>query len=390
MNRIDEPALIVEYTDPYEGFKGYLVIHSLDHKLCAGGFRVQAGVRREHFYAMAKNMALKMRIAGLRVDGAKSGIDYDPSSPGKRKAIGRFLKAIQPYVERYYSLGPDLNVEMGELEEICREIDIPSPKIAIAHGQDLELSYFLERYDVLNCLYKGRSIGSLRAGAGVAQAALSVLKYLNIPAAQATVAIQGFGTLAKATARFLADAGVAIIGIADCDKSIMSRNKDHIDLDSLLNTDDSLLPDIAKDKTHNVGLSEDIFGLKCDILIPAAVEKAITEEIAAHLDVIAVVPGANLAVTEKAEKILNDRGVVVLPDFLAGCGGSLSMEGLFGPEEHPEPAEVIQYVKEKMAILVKQVLEKSKREKVSPTNAALSICDEVELITGQKPYGNIS
>jgi len=66
-----ETGLLITYTDPEEGFKGYLAIDSLTHRIAAGGFRVQKGLTARHVARMARNMTLKQRIAGLRVDGAK-------------------------------------------------------------------------------------------------------------------------------------------------------------------------------------------------------------------------------------------------------------------------------------------------------------------------------
>src|SRR5210317_2224199 len=78
-----EPELIVEYTDSLEGFKGWAVIDALSHKLCAGGVRVQKGLTLDCVRDLAHNMTIKMRIAGIRADGVKCGINYDPHSPGK-------------------------------------------------------------------------------------------------------------------------------------------------------------------------------------------------------------------------------------------------------------------------------------------------------------------
>jgi glutamate dehydrogenase (NAD(P)+) len=150
-----------------------------------------------------------------------------------------------------------------------------------------------------------------------------------------------------------------------------------------------LLPDLEHEKDVRVSSPADIFTIPCDVLIPAAVENAITEEIASRLAVRAVVPGANLAVTAAAETILNERGIVVLPDFVVGCGGSLSMEGLFGPVDHPEPSAVLDFVKHKMATLVADLLDRGKRENITPTMAALRNCSEVVFTDRQKPYGKI-
>ena len=90
------PALVIDYVDPEEGFRGWLVRDTLDFGLCAGGMRVQPGLTGARLAEMARNMTRKMRISGLRVDGAKSGIDYDPHPPGKPAAMARFMAAKRP------------------------------------------------------------------------------------------------------------------------------------------------------------------------------------------------------------------------------------------------------------------------------------------------------
>ena len=130
-----KPELIVEYTDPIEGFRGWLVIDALSHKICAGGLRVQEGLTLDCVADLSRNMTLKMRIAGIRADGAKCGIDYDPHSPGKSGALQRFIRSIRPYILERYSMGPDLNVKLNEIDDIAGKLGIPSVKIAIAKAQ---------------------------------------------------------------------------------------------------------------------------------------------------------------------------------------------------------------------------------------------------------------
>ena len=144
-----KPELIVEYTDPLEGFKGWAVIDALSHNLCAGGVRVQKGLTLDCVRHLARNMTIKMLIAGIRADGAKCGIDYDPHSPGKKEALYRFLRAIRPYILERYSLGPDLNTRMCELENIAERLSIPAVKMAIAKAQGFDLPSFLKRYRTL-------------------------------------------------------------------------------------------------------------------------------------------------------------------------------------------------------------------------------------------------
>lgn len=378
----------MEYTDSREAFKGWLVMDRLDHSLCAGGMRVQAGLTLAHLAAMARNMTRKMQIFGLRVDGAKCGIDYDPASPGKRAAMARFMAAIKPYIMTRYSMGPDLNVSMAEIEAIGRELGIPSVKIAVAGAQGWEPAYFGRRCRILEQKVNGWPLARLRAGYGVAAAVFAVLEHLQIPPEQARVAIQGFGALAKATAYSLCRQGVKITALADCEKCIISPAGQGIAVQPLLETESTLLPSGDYGGAVKVAGREEIYRVPCDVLVAAAVENTVTEQVAGLLQVKALVPGANLAVTPGGEQLLSGRGVLVLPDFLPGSGGSLSMEGLFAPSSHPSPEEVLAHVAQRMDRIVKQTLARSREEKITPTRAALNICREQIPQPGTRPYGD--
>jgi glutamate dehydrogenase (NAD(P)+) len=382
----DKPALIIEYTDPVEGFKGWFVRDRLCYRMCAGGMRVQQGLTCQKLIDMARNMTCKMHIARIRVDGAKSGIDYDPSAPRKPEAVARFLQFIRPYIETVYSMGPDLNIEMEELEKIAGEIGIPSVKMAIAKAQGWDLAYYLERSSILQEEINGWTVSRLRAGYGLAASVLAVLHFLKIENSDASVAIQGFGTLAKAAAIRLYEAGVKIVAMADIDKCIVSTHAKGLDIPKLLQSSGSLL---EAERLHGVVVkpSAAVAAVHCDVMVPAAIENSITAPIASSLQVKAVVPGANLAVTDESLNILQKRSIIVLPDFLAGSGGSISMEGLFAPVQHPSARAVLDHIDKKMFAIVSEMLLKSVNEKISPTAAALKSCHEAECLPDTRPYG---
>ncbi|MBU0481803.1 MAG: Glu/Leu/Phe/Val dehydrogenase [Proteobacteria bacterium] len=384
-----EPAMIFDYRDPLEGFEGWLVIDRFVHRLCAGGMRVQQGLTRDHLVAMARNMTKKMKIAGLRVDGAKCGIDYPPDSPGKADAVKRFLGAIAPYIRSNYSMGPDLNIDMAELEVAAAAIGIPSVKIAIAGCQGWTSEYFLERSEILNRKIDRFTLGQLRAGYGVSSAVLGMLEHLGIEARGATVAIQGFGNLAKAAIYGLNEAGVVIRAISDQNRCLTALTDKGLNAAELLAHRGTLLPDPTDPTSTRVSDRNDITGCTCDILVPAAIENTVTAEVASKLKVNAVVPGANLAITEIGAHVLYENAVPALPDFVAGSGGSLSMEGLYGPDEHPKPQDVLDHVKLRMKEMVKQVMERSTSLGVIPVEAALGICDEREDLPDTRPYGRL-
>lgn len=383
----DDPCLVVEYTDPEEGFQGWLVIDNLSYPLSAGGMRVQPGITMDHLIKMARNMTMKMRLCGLPMDGAKCGIDYNPSSPGKRLAMTRFLQAIKPYIRTCYSMGPDLNTDMEELETIASSLEIPSIKMAIAQAQGFELAYFMERYQVLDQeAMDGWPLGTIRAGYGVAAAALATLDHLGITNSQARVAIQGFGTLAKAAAIGLHQAGVKIVAMSDAEKCLTTKD-DELPIQQLLTRQGVLLPDQDElSGSIDQSSSQELLAHSCDLLVLAAIENTVTKENCTAIKARAVVPGANLAVSPEAEVMLLQRNIPVLPCAMAGCGGSLSMNGLFGPDDHPAPGQVLDYIEKKMSAMVHQVLQISQEKKITPSQAALEICDSAKNISRDKPY----
>jgi len=381
-----KPELVVAYTDPVEGFKGWLVIDALTHKLCAGGCRVQAGLTLDTVVHLARNMTLKMRIAGIRADGAKCGIDYDPHSPGKGEALFRFIRSIRPFILERYSIGPDLNVKLRELDEIAERLDIPSVKLAIAKAQGFDLPYFLERYAMLKAPVNHVTLGRIRSGFGLAAACLGVLDFLEIPKHKATVAIQGFGALGGAAAYTLHKSGVKVIGLADEEKALVSRNEHSLNVKALIEScTDGLIPRFGNDGQYVD--RKGIFDIKCDVFIPAAIENAVVAENARTISVRAIVPGANLAITEEAERILHERGIIAIPDFLAGCGGSMSMDALFGPASHPPVQGVLDRIEKRMCKIVKRVLERSQRDGTTAREAALNLCTEAPTHPDAKPYG---
>jgi glutamate dehydrogenase/leucine dehydrogenase len=387
-----KPELIVEYTDPLEGFKGWVVIDALSHKLCAGGVRVQKGLTIDCVRDLARNMTIKMLIAGIRADGAKCGIDYDPHSPGKKEALYRFIRGIRPYIMERYSLGPDLNTTMCELDEIAERLSIPAVKMAIARAQGFDLPSFLKRYRMLQQPFGHATVGRVRAGFGLAAACQGVLEFLNISPQEATVAIQGFGGLGSAAAYTLHEAGVKIIALADEEKSLISTNNQSLDIKAMLPTTTNCGTGFIPRSGINgqYGDPSQIYDVKCDVFIPAAIENVITADNAGVIPIKAVVPGANLAVTHEAEKMLIDRGIIIIPDFVAGCGGSLSMDGLFGPEIEPSAQEVLNHVNKKMRQIVKKVIKRSQQDGVTTREAALRLCSEASLYPEASPYGPLA
>lgn len=382
-----EPTVMVEYSDPIEDFKGWLVLDGLNHRLAAGGLRVQKSLSGEHLKQMARNMTKKMRIWGMPINGAKSGIDYDPQSPGKDEAVKRFMQAIKPYMSERYSMGGDLNTNMPRLDEIARSIGLPSIKVAIARAQELDLPEFEARYRILDQAAIGDwTLGQLRAGYGVAMAALALLDHLGIDPGGARAAVQGFGTLAKASLVGLSEAGVRLVAIADARQCLRAEGKEGLDIERLLAVEGTLLPDMTGSGAVSVLRREALLSVEADVLLLEAVENAVTADNAARVEARGLVPGANLAVTQAAQTALHARGIPVLPCFLAGSGGSVAMNGLFGPCDPPSPRQVLDWVKSEMVAMVGQILLASDAQHRTPTQIAERMVADEPGIDRARPY----
>ncbi len=289
-------------------------------------------------------------------------------------------------------MGPDLNTAMPELDAVCNRLGMFSIKTAVAENQNLDPAAFQERVRLLKKPVGHATLGGLRSGAGVAASCLAALEFLGIPAREATVAIQGFGGLAAGAAYFLAQAGVRIIGLADREKSLFSLNGTPLDIPTLLaassGTEKGIIPVVRTGKTECAD-NRKIYNTPCDIFVPAAIEKAVDRHEAENMQVRVIACGANLAITDEAEKILHKRSVLVIPDMVAGCGGSLSMEGLFGPDTPPSVQDVFAHVENKTRSIVKNMLMRSQRDNISPREAALRICAEAPLYPDTRPYGTL-
>ncbi len=380
-----EPT-VVRYRDGVTGFSGFLVLDGARNPLAAGGFRVQPGLTEETVVQLAQAMTLKQRLLGLGVDGAKCGIDYDPRAAGKHAAVRRFLRFLRPYLFERLSIGPDMGTTWSEVERIAREEDIGSVKIAVARAQGLSGADFRARLRVLDERVGVMTVGQRRSGHALAHAALAALKSTGVAGRPARVAVQGFGTLGRAAALSLAEAGVRVTVLADEHGCL--RADAGVDLATLLGTPHGTPLTHCAGAADSVGPREVALEAPVDALLLAAHEDAVSRGRAADLAgrVRAVVVGANLGLARHVEEELHGRGVAVVPDFVAGCGGSASMDALFGPARRPSAPAVLQNLGASMQGLVHEVLDVSAEHGLVPRQGALAVCEQRPQVR-PRPYG---
>lgn len=374
---------LFQYQDQVQGFKGYLAFDADEGRLAAGGLRVQPGLTGATVLALAKAMTRKQRLLGLAVDGAKAGIDLDPRAPRKDEALRRFLEFLRPHLLEHLSLGPDMGTNWSEIECIAREIGIRSVKGSIARAQGLDEEEFGRRLAILDMDVDGLTLSQRRSGHALAHAAIMAGEVARCRTGRLRVGIQGFGTLGRGTALSLHQAGAAITAVGDECGCILAP--EGIDITALLATPQGTPVGDAR-RQRPAHLPQALCDTPLDVLVLAASEDALSSGQAAALPVRAVAVGANLGLAEPVETLLHGRGVPVVPDFVGGCGGSASMDALFGPSTCPTPRQVLDQTRLRMRELISTIFVRSQTLGITPRQAAWAMSG-VRPPEGSRPYG---
>jgi glutamate dehydrogenase (NAD(P)+) len=290
--------------------QGYRVHHNVTRGPAKGGIRYHPDVDLDEIKALAMWMTWKCAVVGIPFGGAKGGVAVDPKQLSRselERMTRRYASEILPFI------GP--------------ERDIPAPDM---NTNEEIMSWIMDTYSQ-NSGYsvpgvvtgKPVSIGGSRGrgGAtsrGVMYMVFSTLKSLGIGLEEVTVAIQGYGKVGGHAAQLLHDAGCRVVAVSDVEGGLYR--------------DRGLDPEaINRHKKEAGGVSgfpgaeplsnADLLEIDCDVLIPAAVEGVISVKNADAVRARVVCEAANGPVTFEGDKVLNDRGIFVVPDILANAGG---------------------------------------------------------------------
>ena len=371
------------FEDAPAGARGWLAYDGDARPLAVGGCRVQRGLTAELLEALAARMTLKERMLGLNVDGAKCGLDYDPAAPGKAAAIRGFLAFLRDELSTRLSLGCDMGTQWHELEQLAVLEGIPSIKYAIRSAQGLSDGDFFHRLGLLDERIGALTLAERRAGHALACAAVSAARARSGAADGVRCALQGFGNLGRGAAQSLADHGVVLVAVAD--EHGCAADPDGLDVEKLLVAPYGTPVAAAATALPREALAE----LPCDLLVLAATENAVPAEQAARVQAPAVVVGANCGLTEEVEEALRARGILVVPDFVGGIGGSASMEALFGSVRPPaSAAAVLERTSHLVRELVDDLIETARREDASVRSVALELAASRAETDGERPYGS--
>ncbi|MHB1134983.1 MAG: Glu/Leu/Phe/Val family dehydrogenase, partial [Chloroflexota bacterium] len=297
-----------------EVFQGFRVQHSSARGPYKGGLRYHPSVALDETTALAMLMTWKCAVVGLPFGGAKGGVRCDPRllTRGELERLTRrYTKAIMPVIGRHQDIpAPDVNTDERTMAWMMDTVTMLQghSELAIVTGKPIELGGSLGRGDA--------------TGEGVAVAALEVLRRQGRRPEETTVAVQGFGKVGAAAATALAREGCRVQAIGDVSGALYRAQG--LDVAALREearrAPQRLLTDFAEHYLERLS-NDDLLALPVDLLVPAAMEGQITRHNAARVGARVVVEGANGPTTAEADRLLAERGVVVVPDILANAGG---------------------------------------------------------------------
>ncbi len=314
---LKEPQRVIEISIPVrmdDGttrvFKGYRSVHNDAIGPGKGGIRFHPSVSLEEVKALSLWMTFKCCVTGIPYGGGKGGVTVDP----KELSQGELERLSRGYVRGLYKY-------LGE------KIDIPAPDV----GTNAQvMAWMVDEYIKLTGnhdlgVFTGKPVawgGSKgrdeATGLGIAIIARETTKKMDLDIKNASVALQGFGNVGSYTAKYMQNQGARVVAIGLRDSAIY--NEDGFDYDDLklhLQTNKNLS---NYPKATKISLDE-FWSLKVDILIPAAIENAITSQIAEKIKAKLICEAANGPITGDADKILEERGIIVTPDILTNAGG---------------------------------------------------------------------
>ncbi len=315
--------LEVTWTDEVTGRNGYLVIDRLIRGAASGGLRMRDGCTLDEVRDLARGMTLKEAIVYSPGDnyvpfgGGKGGIDCSPYDPLARDVMKRYMAAMKPLIEQYWSTGEDFGVRQDVLDQVATEVGLHSTiEAALRLLPDPEEGFARIKAGFAIDV-DGVGLADLVGGYGVAESALAAATRLGILHGGTTAFVQGFGSMGGATARYLNKAGVHVVGI--CDANGVVANPAGLDVERLLLTRDHFgCVDRAQLAPADAELPRDAWlDVPADILVPAAMSYVITAANASRVGARLVVEAANSPTTVEAEALLAARGVTVVPDFVA-------------------------------------------------------------------------
>ena len=356
------PEKIVDVYDPFTKMHGFLVIDNTALGPGKGGIRMTPTVSAGEVARLARAMTWKCSLADLPFGGAKSGIVADVkalSTEQKHAVIAAFARALKPVSPSLYVAAPDTNT--GE-EEMAVYADA-NGSLKSCTGKPSTM-----------CVRPGVECGIPHefgsTGFGVYHATLVAAAFVGLKPRGMSVAIEGFGNVGSFATKYLIESGAKIVAVSDSRGTIYNEK----------GLDVKKLADVKKKSGSVVNYTpgrklsnEAIFELPVDVLIPSAIPDVINAKNVNNARARIVIEAANIPMTVDTERILHERKILVVPDFVANAGGVISSYAEFIGKN---PDDMFRLVEDKIRKNTKLVLDAAKRDKVMPRIAAQGLAEK--------------
>ncbi|MGI9001795.1 MAG: Glu/Leu/Phe/Val dehydrogenase dimerization domain-containing protein [Pseudonocardia sp.] len=372
------PHLQLTWSDEQTEATGFLVIDSLLRGVASGGLRMRPGCTLAEVADLARAMTLKEALVAAPGErytpfgGAKGGIDFDPRDPAAPGVLHRFVAAVRPLVETTWAVGEDLGTTQRDIDCAIAASGLSSCVHAalryVPDGTEAGLARVTAAFAVD---VDGLGLGDVVGGYGVACATLATLAEHGEHAAGRTAMVQGFGSMGGAAARYLARAGMRVVGIVDRDGVVVDPAG--LDVERLLagrssdgRMDRRGLPTVGVRTLPRT----DWLDIPADVLVTAATSYAVGADNASAVRCRYLVEAANVSVRPEAEVALRHRGIVVVPDILANfAANSWWWWTLFG-DIGPDATEALGLIEQRMRTLVERVFARARRTGEDPRTVA--------------------
>lgn len=293
-----------------EVYTGYRVLYNTARGPAKGGIRFDLQVTLDEVKALAAWMTWKCAVVNLPFGGSKGGVVCDPA----RMSMGELERLTRRYTSGIIAtLGPDS--------------DVPAPDV---NTNERMMAWIMDTYSMhkrhtVTAVVTGKPVsmgGSLgrreATGRGCMIVTREALKQLNLPVQGTRVAVQGFGNVGSTSAQLMQEQGMRVIAVSDKEGGVY--NPKGLDVNELIQHVKEHRTLSRYPKAEPI-TNADLLTLETEVLVPAALENVITEENAARIRARIICEGANGPTSAAADAILQDAGILVIPDILANAGG---------------------------------------------------------------------
>jgi glutamate dehydrogenase (NAD(P)+) len=306
-----DPEAVIRFENSKHGFNGVLVLNSTLLGPGSGGVRILPDVNEEEVKLLAQAMTRKNAFFNIPAGGAKTGIAFNPKSGSRAKVIADFGAAVSDLIrELRYVPSPDMGSMESDIIAIYRQLGSES----------------LLRNSILTETVDSIPLARLCTAEGVVEAVVTSIRMTGNRIENSSVAVEGFGRLGRLIGTMLVERGLKICAISNEEQALFQKGG----IDIGLISDSRQRPGLTAFEEYvratplaEIRESSAIVDESVDVLIPSARPLLVTKSNIDKVQAKLIVPCANAPVSESAEAPLAERGILVIPDFVANAGGVL-------------------------------------------------------------------